>query len=95
MMRLKRCLSLLLAGLSTVLADIEFVVPTIGTVFQAGDVVTAEWRDTGCFPRISDLTTYDLCLCTGDNTPGSHVRLLTLYNARNQLTPTDIYRRSY
>ncbi|PLN83245.1 hypothetical protein BDW42DRAFT_165027 [Aspergillus taichungensis] len=78
MMRLIRSLSLFLAGLSTVLADIEFVVPAIGTVFKAGDVVTAQWRDTGRFPRISDLTTYDLCLCTIGDTLGSHREVSTL-----------------
>ncbi|PKY06006.1 hypothetical protein P168DRAFT_317508 [Aspergillus campestris IBT 28561] len=77
-MRLIQSLSLFLAGLSTVLADVEFVVPTTGTIFKAGDVVTAHWRDTGRFPRISDLTTYDLYLCTGGDTPGTHTELSTL-----------------
>jgi hypothetical protein len=55
------------------LADVDFTVPTIGTNFKAGDVVTVHWRESGLPPRISELSQYDLYLYAGGDTPDTQV----------------------
>ena len=74
-MRLIRSLPVVLPLFSTALADVEFTAPARGTIIKAGDVVTAHWKDSGEFPRISELVQYDLYLCAGGDTLGSQVSL--------------------
>ncbi|GFF56768.1 cell wall synthesis protein KNH1 [Aspergillus udagawae] len=66
-MNILQSLSILLL-LPCTLADVDFTVPTIGTNFKAGDVVTAHWRESGQSPRISELSRYDLYLYAGGDT---------------------------
>ncbi|RHZ58465.1 putative beta-1,6-glucan biosynthesis protein (Knh1) [Aspergillus thermomutatus] len=66
-MNILQSLSILLL-LPATLADIDFTVPTVGTNFKAGDVVTAHWRESGRSPRISELSQYDLYLYAGGDT---------------------------
>lgn len=55
------------------IADIEFTVPSTGSIIRDGEVVTAQWRDSGKGPRISELSEYDLFLCAGEDTADSYV----------------------
>lgn len=68
-----RFVALLFTFLSIALADVEFTVPPAGATIRAGDVITAHWKDSGNGPRIAELTTYDLYLCAGGDTPDSYV----------------------
>lgn len=72
-MRFIRLLPFFLVFLSTGLADIEFTVPSAGSIIRAGDIVTAIWRVSGSGPRISELIEYDLYLCAGGDAPDSYV----------------------
>ncbi|KAB8232343.1 hypothetical protein ETB97_011083 [Aspergillus alliaceus] len=67
-----KLIPLVLSLLSTALADVEFTAPTRGTVIESGDVITAHWKDSGKSPRVSELVQYDLYLCAGGDTLGSH-----------------------
>ncbi|KAF4213105.1 hypothetical protein CNMCM8980_000468 [Aspergillus fumigatiaffinis] len=60
------------------LADVDFTVPTIGTHFKAGDVVTAHWRESGQSPRISELSQYDLYLYAGGDTADTQQEVAVL-----------------
>ncbi|CAK44833.1 hypothetical protein AnigIFM63309_002309 [Aspergillus niger] len=83
MMRLARTVYLVLSLLSAALADIEFIDPAAGTVIRAGDEFTAHWRDSGTLPRLASLVQYDLYLCAGGDTVGSHEDIALL--AKNAL----------
>ncbi|KAH1529814.1 Cell wall synthesis protein kre9 precursor [Aspergillus fumigatus] len=63
-MNILQCLFTLLL-LPCTLADVDFTVPTIGTNFKGGDVVTVHWCESGQSPRISELSQYDLSLYAG------------------------------
>lgn len=78
-MRFNGSLLIFLTFLATGLADVEFIVPSAGSVFKAGDIVTAIWRESGSGPRISALTEYDLYLCAGGDTADSYVSPRTIF----------------
>jgi hypothetical protein len=67
------------------LADVDFTVPTIGTNFKAGDVVTAHWRESGQSPRISELSQYDLYLYAGGDTADTQVSCWALQTVQEFL----------
>jgi hypothetical protein len=46
-------------------ADIEFIFPTTGSTAKGGEVLTALWKDSGYYPKVSELTNYTLSLCAG------------------------------
>ncbi|PYI25434.1 beta-1,6-glucan boisynthesis protein [Aspergillus indologenus CBS 114.80] len=72
-------LFLLAALFPQALADVEFVIPKSGAVLQIGDVLMAQWRESGRLPPISDLLHYDLYLCAGGEVAGTYVGLLSLH----------------
>lgn len=72
-MKAIRLLFLACTVFQSALAAIEFTEPAVGTVLQAGHVVTAHWKDSGVSPRISDLVQYDLYLCALWDAPGATV----------------------
>lgn len=64
-------------------ADISFTSPAGGST-QDSSGITVEWKDSGHAPALSDLTTFNLFLCSGDD---AHILpLVTL--AQNQLVAT-------
>ncbi|KAF9883454.1 hypothetical protein FE257_003452 [Aspergillus nanangensis] len=70
-MRFVRSLPYIGSFLPLVLADVDFVAPSADTVVKAGDVVTAQWKDSGRLPHISQLSQYNLYLCAQTNIDGS------------------------
>lgn len=46
-------------------ADIEFIFPIAGSTAKGGEVLTALWKDSGYYPKVSELTNYTLSLCAG------------------------------
>ncbi|PYH76954.1 beta-1,6-glucan boisynthesis protein [Aspergillus uvarum CBS 121591] len=65
-------LFLLAALFPQALADVEFVIPKSGAVLQIGDVLMAQWRESGRLPPITDLLHYDLYLCAGGEVAGTY-----------------------
>lgn len=71
-MRFLRSLCLLTLA-SAALADVQFTVPPAGATHRGGEVITAQWKESGNGPRLIRLKTYDLYLCAGGDTPDSYV----------------------
>ncbi|OJK03339.1 hypothetical protein ASPACDRAFT_22964 [Aspergillus aculeatus ATCC 16872] len=65
-------LFLLSALFPQALADVEFMIPQPGAILRIGDVLTAQWRESGRLPLISDLLHYDLYLCAGGEVAGTY-----------------------
>jgi hypothetical protein len=72
-----RCILLLTALVSSVLADVQFTSPKAGSS-ESGLELTIEWKDSGDDPPISALVTYQMFLCAGGNTDSSYIQLATL-----------------
>ncbi|KAI9679677.1 MAG: hypothetical protein M1829_001639 [Trizodia sp. TS-e1964] len=69
-------LPLLVALVPLALADVLFTSPAAGITLAGGTSVTVQWRDSGSAPSITDLTSYQIFLCTGSN--DSPVQLVSL-----------------
>jgi Ser-Thr-rich glycosyl-phosphatidyl-inositol-anchored membrane family/Yeast cell wall synthesis protein KRE9/KNH1 len=87
-----RCIWVLAALLSFVVADVKFTSPAAGSS-KAGLEITLEWKDSGNDPPISDLVTYQMFLCAGGNTDTSYIQLATLvqqgdFTTGNSVTAT-------
>jgi hypothetical protein len=83
-MNILQCLFTLLL-LPCTLADVDFTVPTIGTNFKGGDVVTVHWCESGQPPRISELSQYDLSLYAGGDKADTQVSSWALQTAHGLL----------
>ncbi|RAL15031.1 putative beta-1,6-glucan biosynthesis protein (Knh1) [Aspergillus homomorphus CBS 101889] len=71
-MKVTHSILFLFALLPQALADVEFVFPSPSAILRTGDVLTAQWRESGRLPHISELIHYDLYLCVGGELAGTH-----------------------
>ncbi|PYH41875.1 putative beta-1,6-glucan biosynthesis protein (Knh1) [Aspergillus saccharolyticus JOP 1030-1] len=77
-----RLILFLLAALSPqALADVDFLNPTLGATLRVGDVLTAQWRESGRLPQISELIKYDLYLCADGDSAGTYVGLVSMLSS--------------
>lgn len=76
-MRFLRPLSFILPLVSIAVADVEFTAPAFGSTLKGGNVVTAHWKESGGFPKISQLLQYDIHLCAGGDTSDSYVSIFS------------------
>jgi hypothetical protein len=53
------------AALSSLAHGLTITKPAAGTTLKAGDAIEVAWDDTGAGPKIADLTTFTLFLCSG------------------------------
>jgi hypothetical protein len=49
------------------LADIDFISPSRGQTLSANEPIKIWWGESGLFPKVMMLETYQLFLCTGGN----------------------------
>jgi hypothetical protein len=62
-------------------ADVLFTAPPLGLVHHVGTPLTMAWIESGAFPLITDLTSYELSLCAGGNDPTTILQLATIATA--------------
>jgi len=67
-MRISLAILTLLASCPAAFADVEFTSPAAGASVPGGTAFSVTWKDSGNAPSLSDLTSYQLFLCTGSNT---------------------------
>ena len=72
-----RCLTLLAAVASYVVADVKFTAPAAGSTIT-GTTLSMEWEESGSSPPITDLASYQVFLCAGGNTASDFIPLTTL-----------------
>ena len=67
-----RSLSLLVAIIPYVFADVEVVSPAAGATIT-GTKIDIEWKESGTKPPISDFANYAIFLCAGGNSADDYV----------------------